>query len=158
MATEEKNQHFIIRYLNFVFKLADQLILIGAALGIIGIASALLADATYDGIFFWTSHTIPHLLSEVLFVLIIMELFRQVLRQINKKPFSLNPFLFIGFIASIRGILLTQMSIAMGDIEWRSGIIEVVVHVGVLLILVICYMIYGKMQILNKKAGIGGFS
>ena len=155
---EEENQHIAIRYLNAVLSFTDRLILIAVAIGIVGIAAALLTDATYDGIFFWSTHTIPHLLSEFLFVLIIMELFRQVLRQINRKPFSLNPFLFIGFIASVRGMLLTQMSVSMGDIEWKNGIIEIVVHAGVLLVLVFCYRIYGKMQIQKKAAGMDDFS
>ena len=142
--------HYLTRFLNVV----DTIILVLVAFGIIGIAASLLYEAITDALFFWSSHTIPHIISELMFTLIIMELFRQVLRQINKKPFNLNPFLFIGFIASIRGMLLTQMSLSMGDLEWKEGIVQVLVHVIVLLILVVCYMIYSKVQIKKKAADI----
>jgi uncharacterized membrane protein (DUF373 family) len=146
--------HASIGYLSRFLNVIDTAILILVAFGIIGIAGSLLYEALTDALFFWSAHSIPHIISELMFTLIIMELFRQVLRQINKKPFSLNPFLFIGFIASIRGILLTQMSLSMGDLEWKQGTIQVGVHVAVLLILVVCYMIYAKVQIKKKAANI----
>jgi uncharacterized membrane protein (DUF373 family) len=146
--------HQSINILTRILNVVDTVILILVAFGIIGIAGSLLYEALTDALFFWSAHSIPHIISELMFTLIIMELFRQVLRQINKKPFSLNPFLFIGFIASIRGILLTQMSLSMGDVEWKQGITQVVVHVGVLLTLVVCYMIYAKVQIKKKAANI----
>ena len=146
--------HQSIQYLTRFLNIVDRGILILVAFGIIGIAGSLLYEALTDALFFWSAHSIPHIISELMFTLIIMELFRQVLRQINKKPFSLNPFLFIGFIASIRGILLTQMSLSMGDVEWKQGITHVIVHVGVLLILVICYMVYAKVEIKKKEVGI----
>lgn len=151
-STEEVHQsiNYLTRFLNVV----DTVILVLVAFGLIGIAASLLYEAISDALFFWSSHTIPHIISELMFTLIIMELFRQVLRQINKKPFSLNPFLFIGFIASVRGLLLSQMSLSMGDIEWREGIIQILVHITVLLILVVCYMIYAKVQIKKKAANI----
>ena len=150
----EDEVHKSISYLTRFLNVIDTVILILVAFGIIGIAGSLLYEALTDALFFWSAHSIPHIISELMFTLIIMELFRQVLRQINKKPFSLNPFLFIGFIASIRGILLTQMSLSMGDVEWKQGITQVVVHVGVLLVLVVCYMIYAKVQVKKKAAGI----
>jgi uncharacterized membrane protein (DUF373 family) len=146
--------HLSINYLTRFLNVVDTVILVLVAFGLIGIAASLLYEAITDALFFWSSHTIPHIISELMFTLIIMELFRQVLRQINKKPFSLNPFLFIGFIASVRGLLLSQMSLSMGDIEWREGIIQILVHITVLLILVVCYMIYAKVQIKKKAANI----
>ena len=146
--------HQSIHILTRILNVADTIILILVAFGIIGIAGSLLYEAITDALFFWSSHSIPHIISELMFTLIIMELFRQVLRQINKKAFNLNPFLFIGFIASIRGMLLTQMSLSLGDLEWKEGIIQVIVYVGVLLTLVVCYMLYAKIQIQKKAADI----
>ena len=151
---DSKEVHQSINHLTRFLNVVDTIILVLVAFGIIGIAGSLLYEALTDALFFWSSHSIPHIISELMFTLIIMELFRQVLRQINKKPFNLNPFLFIGFIASIRGLLLTQMSLSMGDIEWKEGIVQVVVHVAVLLTLVVCYMIYAKVQIKKKAADI----
>lgn len=146
--------HPSINYLTRFLNVVDTIILVLVAFGIIGIAGSLLYEALTDALFFWSSHSIPHIISELMFTLIIMELFRQVLRQINKKAFNLNPFLFIGFIASIRGMLLTQMSLSLGDLEWKEGIVQVIVYVGVLLTLVVCYKIYAKVQIQKKAAGI----
>ena len=79
-----------------------------------------------------------------MFVLIIMELFRQVFRQITRQGFTLNPFIFIGFIAAVRGMLLMQMKLAMGEAEFREGIYMIALHALVLLILVVCYYIYNR--------------
>src|SRR4030066_1880708 len=131
MEEGEQNKSVYLRILNYIFSIADYTILIIIAVGIIYIAGQLIFDAMYDALLLWTSHTIPHLLSEMMFALIIMELFRQVWRQINKHEFSLNPFLYIGFIASIRGLLLTQMAVSMDDVEWSAGMIQVGVHGGI---------------------------
>ena len=144
MEEGEQNKSAFLKILNYIFSIADYTILIIIAVGIIYIAGQLIFDAMYDALLLWTSHTIPHLLSEMMFALIIMELFRQVWRQINKHEFSLNPFLYIGFIASIRGLLLTQMATSMGDVQWDHGTIQMVVQGVILLVLVICYVLYNK--------------
>lgn len=138
-----------IAFLNKVFRIFDDVILILVAFAIIALAGLLLHEAGTD-FFFLSSHSVPHIISELMFVLIIMELFRQVLRQLNRKEFSLNPFLFIGFIASIRGILLTQMELSMGEIEWEHGIAQLVVHAFIVLILVISYYYYAKVNMKRR--------
>jgi uncharacterized membrane protein (DUF373 family) len=127
-------------FLNFL----DDLILVIVALGIIGMAVLLLAEALGDFLLYRSTHTVVHILGELMFVLIIMELFRQVFRQITRHVFSLNPFIFIGFIASIRGMLLTQMKMAMGEAEWQEGVVMISVHAITLLLLIACYYFYGK--------------
>ena len=144
MEEGEQNKPAFLRILNYVFSIADNVILIIVAVGLIYVAGQLIYDAMYDALMLWTSHTIPHLLSEMMFTLIIMELFRQVWRQINKHKVSLNPFLCIGFIARIRGLLLTQMSLSMGDIQWEHGTIQMAIQGVLLLILVVCYVLYNK--------------
>src|SRR3972149_11568236 len=99
---EAPKQNSLLRGLNSLFTVLDDAILILVAFGIIIMAMVLLIDAAYDGIFFWSSHTVAHLVSELMFVLIIMELFRQVLRPLNRHVFSLNPFIHIGVSASAR--------------------------------------------------------
>jgi len=144
MEEGEKKKSAFLNSLNYIFNIADHAILIIIAVGIVYLAAQLIFDAYYDALLLWTSHTIPHLLSEMMFALIIMELFRQVWRQINKLEFSLNPYLYIGFIASVRGLLLTQMAVSMDDILWDQGTIQMVVHGFILLILVVCYVLYNK--------------
>ena len=79
----------------------DDIILVLVAAGIIGVAVALVIEAA--SVFIYSPQpSIPHIISALMFALIIRELFRQVLRQLPRHTFSLNPFLFIGIIASIR--------------------------------------------------------
>ncbi len=137
-------QDRLVTILTRIAAVAEKIVLFFVALAIIYVAVMLILDSLYDAIFLWSSHTIPHLLSEMLFTLIIMELFRQVLRRFNNQPFCLNPYLFIGFIATVRGILLTQMSMAMDEVEWERGITEIIVYAGVLLLLVASYFINAR--------------
>ncbi len=126
----------------------DDIILFLVAFGIIGVAILLMAEAITDYINF-TSHSISHIISDLMFVLIIMELYRQVMRQINRHTFTLNPFIYIGVIASIRGILLTQMKLGMGETEWSGGVVQLIVHALIVLILILGLFFYAKYQ---KKA------
>ena len=85
----EKPRRF--KYVNLAMEIADDVILGIVALGIVGLAVVLLIDAISE-FAREAQHNYPYVLSEVMFVLIIMELFRQVLRQIIHEPFSLSPF------------------------------------------------------------------
>jgi uncharacterized membrane protein (DUF373 family) len=148
--SEEKKHTGIMRYVNGGFVIIDDIILIAVAIGIISVAIMLLIEGATD-IFYFSAHTIPHIVSDMMFVLIIMELFRQVMRQIVRHTFSLNPFLYIGIIASIRGILLTQMSLSMGEVEWQEGIAQLVVHGALVLILIVSHLIYNKSNIRKSE-------
>ncbi len=150
MAENEKMKRTgLMRYVNSGFVIIDDLILIAVAIGIIAVAIMLLIEGATD-VFYFSAHTIPHIISDMMFVLIIMELFRQVMRQIVRHSFSLNPFLYIGIIASIRGILLTQMSLSMGEVEWKEGVAQLIVHGILVLILITSHLIYSKS---NRKNG-----
>lgn len=140
---EEYGRSPVIRTLNRVLTVIDDAILVLVACGIIAVAWFLMMEAITDFILY-TQHSISHIISDLMFVLIVMELFRQVLRQLNRHTFSLNPFIFIGVIASIRGILLTQMKIGMGEAEWESGVIILAVHAAIILVLITSLYIYSK--------------
>ena len=133
----------IVNILNKLLNAVDDIILFMVAGGIIIVAGLLMFEAVSDFLDF-SQHTISHVISDLMFVLIIMELFRQVMRQINRHPFSLSPFIYIGVIASIRGILLTQMKLGMGETEWSGGVIQLSVHALIVLILVVSFVIYNK--------------
>lgn len=49
-----------------------------------------------------------HVVNDVLLVLIIMELMWPIMRFLKREPFTLNPFLYIGIISSIRRILMLE--------------------------------------------------
>jgi uncharacterized membrane protein (DUF373 family) len=142
--SKEPRRSIIIPYVNKLLTVVDDVILIWVALGIIGVAFLLMLEALTDFIHY-TQHSISHIISDLMFVLIIMELFRQVMRQINRHAFSLNPFIFIGVIASIRGILLTQMKLGMGA-EWQSAVTQLAIHSVIVLVLVGGLYIYSKVR------------
>ncbi|MBI5237384.1 MAG: phosphate-starvation-inducible PsiE family protein [Deltaproteobacteria bacterium] len=133
----------VLKFLNRVLDFVDEVILVLAAIGIMAVAGLLMFEAASDFIFY-TQHSISHIISDLLFVLIIMELFRQVMRQLNRHTFSLNPFIYIGVIASIRGLLLTQMKLGLGESEWKSGVIQLSIHAGIVFVLVISLFFYSK--------------
>lgn len=141
----EQRRSVVIPYVNRLLTIVDDVILIWVALGIIGVAFLLMLEALTDFIYY-TQHSISHIISDLMFVLIIMELFRQVMRQINKHAFSLNPFIYIGVIASIRGILLTQMKLGMGEAEWESAVIQLGIHAVIVLVLVGGLYVYSKVR------------
>jgi len=130
-------------YINTFLNVVDDLILFLVAIGIIGVAGLLMLEGISDFIL-QDRHSISHIISDLMFVLIIMELFRQVMRQINRHPFSLNPFIYIGIIASVRGILLTQMKLGMGEEPWEAGVMQLSVHAGIVLLLVLSLYFYSK--------------
>jgi len=49
-----------------------------------------------------------HILNDVLLTLIVMELLWPIVRFLQRKPFSLNPFLYIGIISCTRRILIIE--------------------------------------------------
>lgn len=147
---ETERENLALKYVNKILIFIDDVILFLVAAGIIIVAGLLMMEAVTDFINF-TEHSISHIVSDLMFVLIIMELFRQVMRQINRQSFSLNPFLYIGVIASIRGLLLTQMKITMGESEWKTGAIQLVLHAIIVLILIIGLYFYSGCRLRDLK-------
>ncbi|MBI5049074.1 MAG: phosphate-starvation-inducible PsiE family protein [Deltaproteobacteria bacterium] len=135
----------IINRINNWLVYVDDIILVVVGIGIVGVAVLLLIEVISDFVYF-TQHSIPHIISDLMFVLIIMELFRQVQRQLTRHIFSLNPFIFIGVIASVRGLLIMQMKLTMGETEWWGGIVQLGIYAVIVLILVVCYYVYKKVE------------
>ena len=132
-------------YFNRVMGYLEGFILVSVALGTISLAIIMLIDLLVDYVN-KEGHSIPHFVSELMFILIILELFRQVIRQINHEPFSLNPFIFIGVIASVRGIIIMQMRLALGETELMMGVATILAHGIIVLILFCCYYLYTKIN------------
>ncbi len=86
----------------------EDLIYLAVALVLIGIAVTLLSRTVSDAV---GSHhafadTITAAVNGVLFVVIVLELFRTVLAHLQGGGFQLRPFLVIGIISAVRHILL----------------------------------------------------
>ncbi|HLV97419.1 MAG TPA: phosphate-starvation-inducible PsiE family protein [Ktedonobacterales bacterium] len=93
------------------------------------------------------AQAIINLVSDLLLVLIIMEVLSTVLHYLRARATSLTPFLFIGMISATRGVLaigarlsVTQVS---GD-EFRNAMVELGVNAAVILALGITLRILSK--------------
>lgn len=131
-------------HINGLLGLVDNLVLGAVALGTMGIVGALLADMVMD-ILRDDTLSLMHLLGEMMFVLIVMELFRQIVRQISRHAFSLKPFMAIGVIASIRGLLMLQMKLGSGEIDWVAGSVGILALAATVLVLLAAYYLYQKL-------------
>lgn len=78
---------------------------------------------------------ILHVLNDVLLVLIVMELMWPIVRFLKREAFSLNPFIYIGIISSVRRILLIEAEHSMlsradqGVADW-AHLWPVLVEIG----------------------------
>lgn len=131
------------KYVNLAIEIGDDVILGVVALGTVGLAVVLLVEVT-SGFAREAQHNYPQVLSELMFVLIIMELFRPVLRQISHEPFSLNPFLAIAVIASVRGLLIIQMKIGTKELDWNIGVIGIMACSVTILFIMISFYLYNR--------------
>lgn len=84
------------------------------------------------------AQAIINLVSDLLLVLIIMEVLGTVLHYLRERATSLKPFLFIGMISATRGVLAIGARLSVthvsGD-EFRDAMIELGVNAAVILAL-----------------------
>lgn len=82
---------------------------------------------------------LANVLNDILFAIIILELFSTVVSHVLTGGFQLKAFLIIGIISSVRRILVygaqLSTSIPQTNSEFRRGIMELSVDTGVVLIL-----------------------
>ncbi len=93
----------------FGLALAEDILYAAVALVLVGIAVALLYETLHD--LFTEEHItfarrVGDAINGVLFVVIILEIFRTVLAHLEGGGFQLVPFLIIGVISAVRHILL----------------------------------------------------
>ena len=135
-----------------VLVIVDDIILYAVVVGIIGVAVLVIYETATDFLeYSQPQHSVAHIISDLMLVLIMMELFRQVMRQINRQAFSLNPFFYIGIIASIRAILITQMRVGLGETVWSEGVWQLLANVGLVLVFVLSLYLY---SICRKDDGV----
>ncbi len=92
---------------------------------------------------------IVSLISDLLLVVIIMEVLGTVIHYLKSHVTSLRPFLFIGIISATRGILLIGAKLTVGGniaraTNFTSDMIELGVSAGVILALGITIKLLGK--------------
>jgi uncharacterized membrane protein (DUF373 family) len=93
------------------------------------------------------AQAIINLVSDLLLVLIIMEVLSTVLHYLRERATSLKPFLFIGMISATRGILAIGARLSVtkvsGD-DFREAMIELGVNAAVILALGMTLRILSK--------------
>ncbi len=95
------------------------------------------------------AESIVQLISDLLLVVIIMEVLGTVIHYLKSHVTSLRPFLFIGIISATRGILLigARLTVASGGNtteNFSSDMIELGVNAAVILALGITLRLLGK--------------
>ena len=123
----------------------EDLIYLAVALVLIGIAAVLLYRTITDAV---SSHesfgdAITAAVNGVLFVVIVLEIFRTVLAHLQGGGFQLQPFLVIGIISAVRHILLIgAKSLSTADsAAFNHTQIELGVNAGVALGLVLALVL-----------------
>ena len=93
---------------------------------------------------------IIQLVSDLLLVLIIMEVLSTVIHYLREHATSLRPFLFIGIVSATRGILSIGARLSVGGErvtppEFTSSMIELGVNAAVILALGLTLRLLGKL-------------
>jgi uncharacterized membrane protein (DUF373 family) len=124
---------------------AEDLIYVAVALVLIGVAGALLYRTVSD--LLTSNHTFVDRMTAavngVLFVVIVLEIFRTVLAHLQGGGFQLRPFLVIGVISSVRHILLigAQSLASQTNRSFDRSQIELAVNAAVALTLVVALVL-----------------
>jgi uncharacterized membrane protein (DUF373 family) len=130
-------------WLLFALTLIEDLVYLGVALVLIGVAIATLYDTVYT---IANSHeafapTVTAAVNQVLFVVIVLEIFRTILAHLEGGGFQLRPFLIIGIISAVRHILLVGAQSITTHTEFNHAQIELGVNAGVALVLVVALVL-----------------
>ncbi|MEW6007157.1 MAG: phosphate-starvation-inducible PsiE family protein [bacterium] len=128
-----------------VFLLIDDIVHISVAFLLVFAAFAFLYQA-FTKAFSPDTQSILEMVGDALFVLLIMEILWDVLRYFKKLPFTLRPFIFVGIISSIRGMVLVEakMSIGFEKIPLFHQLAKIGIFAIVVFILCLCLYLLGK--------------
>ena len=139
------------RWILTALGVTEDWIYVGVAVVLIGIAVALLVRTITDML---TTHldfavALTTAVNGVLFVVIVLEIFRTVLAHLQGGGFQLQPFLVIGIISSVRHILLigAQSLQSTAGTEFDHTEIELAVNAGVALVLVIALVLLRRANV-----------
>lgn len=85
----------------------DDLIHVSVALTLMGCAATIIIR-TLPNFLHPDTLSLLQVVNDILLALIVMELMWPVVRFLKRKPFSLNPFIYIGIISSTRRLLMIE--------------------------------------------------
>jgi uncharacterized membrane protein (DUF373 family) len=110
----------------------------------LAMAPVLTLSATPAGV----AKAIIQLVSDLLLVLIIMEVLGTVIHYLKAHATSLRPFLFIGIVSATRGVLSIGARLSVGEVQpgdFTHAMIELGVNAAVILALGITLRLLGKL-------------
>jgi uncharacterized membrane protein (DUF373 family) len=123
----------------------EDAVYLGVALVLVGIAVASLYNTVHDLLNSNANFapTVTAGINGVLFVVIVLEIFRTVLAHLEGGGFQLRPFLIIGIISAVRHILLVGAVTVSNEStsQFTRAQIELGVNAGVALVLVIALVL-----------------
>jgi uncharacterized membrane protein (DUF373 family) len=128
------------RWLLTALTFTEDIVYLGVALVLVGVAVAALYNTVRDLLNSNTgfAQTVTAGVNGVLFVVIVLEIFRTVLAHLEGGGFQLRPFLIIGIISAVRHILLVgALSASKQSTPFNHAQIELGVNASVALVLVI---------------------
>jgi uncharacterized membrane protein (DUF373 family) len=132
------------RWLTVALTGVEDLVYLGVGLVLIGIAAAALYNTVTSLI---ESHdtfatAVTAAVNGVLFVVIVLEIFRTVVAHLEGGGFQLRPFLIIGIISAVRHVLLVgAQSLSNRSTAFNHAQIELGVNAGVALVLVVALVL-----------------
>lgn len=128
------------------FFLIDDIIHIAVAILLIFSACFFLYEAGTK-LFSLKTASVLEMIGDLLFVLLIMEILWDVLRYLKRQVFTLKPFIYIGIISSVRGMILVEAKIGLEPLE-GFALFQQLAKIGIfsliVLVLIICLYILGK--------------
>lgn len=100
--------------------------------------------------------TVLNFVSDLLLILIIMEVLGTIRSYIEKGDSSVTPFLFIGIISATRGILSIGARLSIPDPpltpdEFRNAMIELAIDAVVIILLGATVRILGKAAVMSEE-------
>jgi uncharacterized membrane protein (DUF373 family) len=138
---ERETPHWLLQGLATI----EDLVYVGVALVLIGIAAAGLWETVdtmlNSGATFLTAVT--NAVNGLLFVVIVLEIFRTLVAHLEGGGFQLRPFLIIGIISAVRHVLLVgaQSLSNESNTAFNHAQIELGVNAAVALVLVIALVL-----------------
>lgn len=99
------------------------------------------------------------LMNDLLLVVILLELFRTIINFLKSHTISLEPFLHVGIIASVRRLLTIGAEITLQSgiplERYNQYLLDAVVNVGVILVLVLALFLY-RIRGMKTEHMVGG--
>jgi uncharacterized membrane protein (DUF373 family) len=145
MKNDEQKTASVRLFISNALSIGYDGVIIVVACCVFGAALILLYDIVTDFIYLGTpNHMFSHLISDLMLTLIIMALLNQIIHLIKNQPFALLPFIAIGLIASVRGFLVAQIKVGLGEIEWTAGLIQLGSYSVMIIAMATCYYFFSR--------------